>query len=284
MFSRCKLYLESMRFHKPIGIALLLWPTLWGVWAAAHGQPSRKIVLIFALGTILMRAGGCVINDIADRKWDGRVQRTRNRPLVSGRISVHEAYALCAACFFLAFCLVLLLNTLTIFLSFIGAGLALVYPFTKRWMQAPQLVLGLAFAWGIPMAYAAIQQRVPAPCWYLFIVTTLLAIAYDTLYAQADKEDDVKIGIRSTAILFGRYDKEIVLLLQLSVWLGLIFFGIWQHYSYRYTACAVFSVVFFLYQQKILRQQASAHTYFQAFLNHHFFMLLIFIGYLVGAQ
>ena len=181
MLQRCKYYWRLMRFDKPIGIYLLLWPTLWGVWAAAHGQPSIKILFVFILGTILMRAGGCVINDIADRKIDSHVKRTAQRPLASGKVTLRESWILFLCCSLLSFSLVLLLNPMAIMLSFIGIALTILYPFMKRWLDAPQLILGLAFAWGIPMAYAAIQEKLPWQCWFLYGLVVLLAVAYDTL-------------------------------------------------------------------------------------------------------
>lgn len=281
MLQRCKNYFELMRFHKPIGIYLLLWPTLWGVWAAAGEWPSTKILIVFVLGTILMRAGGCVINDIADRKIDGHVKRTSQRPLASGKVSLREAWILFSCCSLLSFVLVLLLNSTTILLSFVGMALAILYPFTKRWIDAPQLVLGLAFAWGIPMAYAATQQQLPWACWYLYGLVVLLAVAYDTLYAMVDKEDDLKIGVKSTAILFGAWDKKIVFNLQLLVWLGLLFFGQWQDYSWMYEVWIFCSIGFFIYQQKLIKNREPEKC-FKAFLNHHWFVLWIFIGFMIA--
>lgn len=281
MLQRYKKYFELMRFHKPIGIYLLLWPTLWGVWAAADGWPSTKMLCVFVLGTILMRAAGCVINDIADRNFDLHVKRTAQRPLTSGQISLKEAWCVFVICLFLSFVLVLFLNTFAIFLAFIGAGLAILYPFTKRWIDAPQLVLGFAFAWGIPMAYAAIQQELPWQCWYLCSLVVILAVAYDTLYAMVDKEDDLKIGIKSTAILFGNWDKKIVFSLQVIVWVGLLLFGILQNYSWTYEVIIFFSIGFFIYQQKLIKNRRPEKC-FQAFLNHHWFALWVWIGFVIA--
>ncbi|MCD8543025.1 MAG: UbiA family prenyltransferase [Gammaproteobacteria bacterium] len=177
--------------------------------------------------------------------------------------------------------LALMLNTLAIKLAFIGLILAVVYPFTKRWIHAPQLILGFAFAWGMPMAYAAIQEKLSWECWYLFTLVILLAIAYDTLYAMVDKEDDMTIGIKSTAIWFGRHDKTIVFVLQLVVWLGLLLFGFLQHYSWMFDAWIACSLGFFIYQRKLLREQTT-QKYFQAFLNHHWFVLWVWIGFVMG--
>lgn len=275
-----KHYLRLMRFNKPIGIYLLLWPTLWGLWASAGKWPATKILIIFTLGTILMRAAGCVINDIADRKIDKHVKRTAQRPLTSGKVSLKEALMLFSICSVLSFSLVLFLNEMTIKLSFIGIALAILYPFTKRWINAPQLVLGLAFAWGIPMAYAATQQQLPFACWYLYGLVVLLAVAYDTLYAMVDKEDDLKIGVKSTAILFGNYDKKIIFILQIIVWLGLLIFGFWQHYSWMYEAWIFCSIGFFIYQQKLIKNGEPANC-FKAFLNHHWFVLWVWLGFLM---
>ncbi|MES2203733.1 MAG: 4-hydroxybenzoate octaprenyltransferase [Pseudomonadota bacterium] len=275
-----KYYFQLMRFDKPIGIYLLLWPTLWSVWAASRGFPSIKILIVFILGTILMRAGGCVINDIADRKIDKHVKRTEQRPLTSGKVSLKEALILFAICSVLSFVLVLFLNPMAIKLSFIGIALAIFYPFTKRWINAPQLVLGLAFAWGIPMAYAATQEQLPFSCWYLYGLVVILSVAYDTLYAMADKADDLKIGVKSTAILFGDYDKKIIFILQIIVWLGLLIFGFWQHYSWIYEAWIFCSIGFFIYQQKLIKNREPEKC-FKAFLNHHWFVLWVWIGFVI---
>ncbi len=280
MWQRYKNYIELMRFHKPIGIYLLLWPTLWGVWAASEGLPSFSMFFVFVMGSILMRAAGCVINDIADRHFDAHVRRTATRPLANGKISLRQALIVFFICITFSFIFVLMLNSFAIKLAFIGLGLAVLYPFTKRWIDAPQLVLGFAFAWGVPMAYAAIQGKLPWQCWYLYTLVVVLAIAYDTLYAMVDKEDDLKIGIRSTAILFGRYDQEIVFILQIFVWLGLLLFGFLQHYSWFYDVWIFFSIGFFLYQRKLI-QTKDPEKYFQAFLNHHWFMLWVWIGFVV---
>ena len=281
MLQHYKYYFQLMRFDKPIGIYLLLWPTLWGVWASAGKWPSTKILIVFILGTILMRAAGCVINDIADRKIDGHVKRTKDRPLASEKVSLKEAWLLFGICSALSFLLVLLLNPMAIMLSFVGIILTVLYPFTKRWIDAPQLVLGLAFAWGIPMAYAATQQRLPAQCWYLYGLVVILAVAYDTLYAMVDKEDDLKIGVKSTAILFGAWDKKIVFNLQLIVWLGLLFFGKWQHYSWMYEAWIFCSIGFFVCQQKLIKNREPEKC-FTAFLNHHWFVLWVWLAFVIA--
>lgn len=280
MWQHYKHYFKLMRFHQPIGICLLLWPTLWGVWAAANGKPSLKIICIFVLGSIVMRAAGCVINDIADRQFDGHVKRTSMRPLANKHISVLSAVIVFFICITLGLALTLMLNRLAITLAFIGLALTIVYPFTKRWIHTPQLILGFAFAWGIPMAYAAIQEKLTWECWYLFTLVILLAIAYDTLYAMVDKEDDMKIGIKSTAIWFGQYDKTIIFVLQLIVWLGLLLFGFLKDYSLIFDGWIVCSLGFFIYQRKLIQTQTT-QKYFQAFLNHHWFALWVWIGFVI---
>ncbi len=190
--TRVSAYLQLIRFDRPIGTLLLLWPTLWALWLASAGMPSLKLLLIFSLGTFLMRSAGCAVNDLADRKLDGAVERTRERPLVVGSVSVQEAVALCAGLALAAFVLVLFTNTLTILLSFAGAALAACYPFMKRHTHLPQVVLGAAFSWSIPMAFAAATDTLPATLWLLFIANLLWTVAYDTEYAMVDREDDLK--------------------------------------------------------------------------------------------
>lgn len=269
-----------MRFHKPIGIYLLLWPALWGLWAAQRGFPPLKVLIVFVLGSILMRSAGCVINDIADKHIDIHVKRTLDRPLAAGKIKSKEAVLVFLICCFLSFCLVLFLNKTAIFLSFIGMALAIIYPFTKRFIHAPQLFLGFAYAWAIPMGYASLNRPLSWECWYLYGLVILLAIAYDTFYAMVDKEEDIKIGVKSTAIWFGQWDYKIVFLIQISVWFSLLFFGIWQKYSWRYECWIALSLGFFIYQQKLVRKRNTIY-YFQAFLNHHWFMLWVWVGFLL---
>ena len=199
-------YERLMRLDKPIGILLLLWPTFWALWIASRGAPDWITLLIFITGTVLMRSAGCVINDIADRKYDGLVERTKNRSLVSGEVSVKEAYLLAASLALLAFGLVLLFNKTTILLSFVALFLAFTYPFTKRFLAIPQAYLGVAFGFGIPMAFAAVNDYIPPLAWVLLVANVFWAIAYDTEYAMVDRDDDLKIGIKSSAIFFGKYD------------------------------------------------------------------------------
>ncbi|OYT94169.1 MAG: 4-hydroxybenzoate polyprenyltransferase, partial [Pseudomonas sp. PGPPP3] len=207
-------FVQLMRLDKPIGIYLLLWPTLWALWVAAKGVPSASNLLIFVGGVILMRAAGCVINDYADRHFDGHVSRTQARPLASGKVKPREALALFAGLVALSFALVLCTNATTVWLSFGGVALAACYPFMKRYTFYPQVVLGAAFSWGMPMAFSAETGSVPPEAWLLYIANLLWTVAYDTYYAMADREDDLKIGVKSTAILFGDADRLIIACLQ----------------------------------------------------------------------
>lgn len=215
LIQRLLQYAYLMRLNKPVGILLLLWPTLWALWLASAGHPEGKLLFIFVLGVILMRSAGCIINDFADRHVDGFVKRTCNRPLASGKIRVFEALILFMLLGLLALLLVLQLNKLTILYAFIGAALTLVYPFMKRFTHLPQLGLGLAFAWGIPMVFAATQGKLSWSAWFLFMTAVLWPVIYDTLYAMTDREDDIKVGIKSTAILFGQADRIIIGILQI---------------------------------------------------------------------
>jgi len=207
---KLKDYAQLMRLHRPIGILLLLWPTLWALWIAGQGRPDPHIFVVFVLGVVLMRSAGCVINDYADRDFDPHVERTRDRPVAAGRVSPREALALFAVLCLIAFALVLTLNRLTILLSFAGAFLAATYPFLKRYSHLPQFYLGMAFGWGIPMAFAAQTGGVPGLAWILFVANIFWAVAYDTAYAMVDRDDDLKVGVKSTAILFGRHDRALI--------------------------------------------------------------------------
>ena len=207
-------FLQLMRMDKPIGIYLLLWPTLWALWIAAEGVPSIKNLVIFVIGVVLMRAAGCVINDYADRNFDGHVSRTQLRPLASGKVSAREALILFAVLVALSFALVLLTNAITVWLSFGALGVAALYPFMKRYTYYPQVVLGTAFSWGMPMAFTAETGELPAAAWLLLLANVIWTVAYDTYYAMADREDDLKIGVKSTAILFGDADRVIIFGLQ----------------------------------------------------------------------
>ncbi len=275
--SKAEAFWQLTRMNRPIGSLLLLWPTLWALFLAANGLPDWHVLIVFVLGVIFMRSAGCVINDFADRKVDGHVKRTANRPLPSGLISSKEALSLFAVLVVCSFLLVLTMNSLTIMLSGIGIVLAIAYPFMKRVTYLPQFVLGLAFSWAIPMAYAAESNQVPPEAWLLFVINALWTIAYDTQYAMVDRDDDVKIGIKSTAILFGRYDKTIIGLLQLSVLALLIVLGSQLALSGIYYWGILAAAGFFVYQQWLIKGR-EREACFKAFLNNNYVGGLIFIA------
>lgn len=270
-------YLQLMRLDKPIGILLLLWPTLWGLWLAAQGMPDLKILLIFVIGVVLMRSAGCVINDFADRNFDGHVQRTQQRPLVTGAVTARQALLLFAGLVGISFALVLFLNPFTIALSVGAAALATLYPFMKRYTYLPQFVLGAAFAWAIPMAYSAQLNALPWIVWLIYLANLLWTVAYDTAYAMVDREDDLQVGIKSTAILFGRYDRGMIALCQGLALLCLCGVGFYYHLTLIYYASLVVAALIALYQQWLLKQ-GSRQRYFQAFLNNNWFGAVIFVG------
>jgi len=269
-----------MRLNKPIGILLLLWPTLWALWLASDGEPNREILVIFTLGVILMRSAGCILNDVADRHVDGHVQRTCNRPLATRAISVTSALVLAAILAFIAFLLVCQCNMLTVLLAFIGAGLTVVYPLMKRVTHLPQIGLGLAFSWGIPMAFAAETGAVPLHAWFLFAVALLWPVMYDTLYAMVDRDDDIKIGVKSTAILLGQQDKIGIALLQIIFLIGLLLVGVLFQLYFYYYLCLMFVSGLFLYQQWLIRHR-DRQGCFKAFLNNHWVGFMIFLGILL---
>ncbi|MFJ7886230.1 4-hydroxybenzoate octaprenyltransferase [Pseudomonas sp. NPDC096917] len=270
-------FIQLTRMDKPIGIYLLLWPTLWALWVAAKGVPTLSNLLIFVFGVILTRAGGCVINDFADRKVDGHVKRTEQRPLVSGKISSKEALVLFALLMGISFLLVLCTNAPTIWLSFGGLALAASYPFMKRYTYYPQVVLGAAFSWGMPMAFTAETGSLPAAAWLLYIANLLWTVGYDTYYAMTDRDDDLKIGVKSTAILFGDADRVIILGLQ-GLSLGCLLLagahfelGGWFHLGLlAAAACFVWE---FWYTRNREPQRC-----FKAFLHNHWAGLAIFVG------
>lgn len=274
-------YAQLMRLHRPIGILLLLWPTLWALWIAGRGHPSLRNVIVFILGTVIMRSAGCVINDIADRKFDGGVARTKMRPLVTGVVAVKEALVLFFSLVLVAFILVLFLNKLSILLAFVGLVVAIIYPFTKRFTHLPQLVLGVAFAWGIPMAFAAELNTVPSIAWFIFFITWLWIIVYDTQYALTDRADDIGIGIKSTAILFGKYDRLIIGLLQLVVLFLLVMLGFILSFGVFYYLALFFGALLFIYQQYLIKNREPARC-FKAFLNNNWFGLVVFLGILLN--
>ena len=278
--NRLREYAQLMRLHRPIGIYLLLWPTLWALWLAGNGQPPRGVTLVFVLGVILMRSAGCVMNDIADRDFDPHVARTRDRPLAAGRVSLGEAVGLMAALCLLAFGLVLTQNALTVQLAFIGLALALSYPFMKRIHSLPQFHLGAAFGWAIPMAYAAVTGALPPVCWLLFFGNVLWSVIYDTQYAMVDREDDLKIGVKSTAILFGKRDKQIIGYLQLALLAILIGIGLLTGRGWIYYLGLFVAAWLALYQQFLIRDRKPEEC-FKAFLNNNAFGLIIFCGLLL---
>ena len=274
-------YQRLMRLDKPIGIMLLLWPTLWAIWLAADGSPSWMLVTIFSLGTVLMRSAGCVMNDLADRNFDGHVARTSKRPLVAGEVSVKEALILAAILSMVAFGLVWMLNQLTIMLSFAALFLAASYPLTKRFFALPQAYLGIAFGFGIPMAFAATQGEVPLVAWVMLLANICWSLAYDTEYAMVDRVDDVKIGIRSSAITFGRFDVAMIMcfyvaMLGLMAAAGNILALAWPYYA----GLAAASVLA-LYHYYLIKNREPSQC-FQAFLHNNWIGACIFLGVLMN--
>jgi len=276
-------YWRLMRFDKPIGILLLLWPTLWALWVAGKGSPSLLHIAVFCTGVVLMRAAGCVMNDIADRDFDPHVERTRLRPLASGELSLRQAMGLFVALMLSAFLLVLLTNALTIKLAFAGAALAASYPFFKRVTHLPQVVLGVAFGWGIIMAFAAETGSVPGIAWWLFAVNVLWSVIYDTLYAMVDREDDLRVGIKSTAILFADKDLAALRLLKLGM-LGLLsWIGVMLELGWPWFLAVASVAGLFTLQQWWVREREPAAC-FRAFLNNNWVGLALFAGLVVDYQ
>jgi 4-hydroxybenzoate polyprenyltransferase len=283
--SKTRAILQLIRFDKPIGTLLLLWPTLWALWIAARGVPDYTLLGIFIAGTFLTRSAGCIINDLADRTMDGAVARTNARPLVTGAVTEKEAIALFVALMLLAFCLVLFTNTLTVVLSLPAVVLASSYPFMKRYTHLPQLVLGAAFSWGIPMAFAAQRGELPAALWLLYAGNLLWTMAYDTKYAMVDRDDDLKVGIKSTAILFGEHDRLIVAILQLLSLLCLYLAGQAFGLGLYYNSSLVLAAALFCYHLYLIRNREPAAC-FKAFLHNNWVGMVIFAGvvldYLAG--
>lgn len=277
MVERLRDYARLMRLDRPIGILLLLWPVLWALWIASAGKPALPVFVVFVAGVVLMRSAGCVINDYADRKFDPQVERTRDRPLAAGRVSSSEALVLFAMLALGAFALVLLMNRLTILLSFVGAALAASYPFMKRWTQLPQFYLGAAFGWGVPMAFAAQAGGVPADAWILFGATLCWAVAYDTAYAMVDRDDDIRIGVKSTAILFGRADRPMIALFHALTLLLLVWAGARAGLGLTYYMGLLLAAGLAGWQQWLMRTR-SRDGCFRAFLNNNRFGAVIFAG------
>lgn len=265
------------RLNKPIGIFLLLWPTLWALWIAAEGMPRPGVLVVFVLGVILMRSAGCVINDYADREIDPRVNRTKDRPIAAGRVSADEAMLLFMALCFSAFLLVLTMNTFTILLSLGGVILAAIYPFMKRYTHMPQIVLGMAFGWAVPMAFAAQTNNVPKIAWLIYVVTVLWAVIYDTMYAMADRLDDLKIGVKSTAILFGDADRVIIGILQAMMLFALYLIGEQAQLGGEYSIAVAIAAILMVYQQYLIRYRQPALC-ISAFLNNNWLGAAIFGG------
>ena len=283
VYKKASLYAQLVRLDKPIGILLLLWPTLIALWIAAGGWPDPFVLFVFVMGVILMRSAGCAINDYADRDIDGKVKRTAQRPLASGKITGTETLLIFAILSILAFSLVLFMNTLTIIMSLIGVVLAASYPFMKRYHYLPQIHLGAAFGWSAPMAYAAQANEVTIITWLIFLATILWATAYDTMYAMVDYDDDIKIGVKSTAILFGNQDKIIIAAIQVLLILNLLLIGHRAELSGFYYLGVSAASVFAIYQQYLIKDR-KRELCFQAFLNNNYFGLVLFIGVLLDYQ
>ncbi|EOH0515123.1 4-hydroxybenzoate octaprenyltransferase [Vibrio fluvialis] len=279
--AKARAYWQLTRMDRPIGSLLLLWPTIWALILAARGMPDLKVLAVFVIGVFAMRSAGCVINDFADRKVDGHVKRTAQRPLPAGKVTAREAFTLFLVLSLLSFLLVLTMNPLTIKLSFAGLVLAFIYPFMKRYTHLPQFFLGLAFSWSIPMAWAAQAGELPLVVWYLFVINVLWTVAYDTQYAMVDRDDDLLIGVKSTAILFGRFDKLIIGVLQLLTVAMLIALG----YSYQLGASYYWGLLaasgLFVYQQHLIRHRERMPC-FQAFLNNNYVGMAIAVGLFIS--
>lgn len=280
VMERLEQYAFLMRLDRPIGIYLLLWPTLWALWIAAKGWPDPLVLFVFVTGVFLMRSAGCAINDFADREIDPHVERTKDRPLAAGRVTSTETLLVFASLAITAFLLVLLMNTLTIYMSFVGIALAASYPFMKRFHYMPQVHLGAAFGWAAPMAFTAQANEITPVTWLLFMATVLWATAYDTMYAMADREDDLKIGVKSTAILFGEADKLIIGVLQALLILDLIFIGRQSDLGLYYYLSLFIATGFAIYQQFLIRHR-DPQLCFKAFLNNNWFGMVIFVGVFV---
>ena len=270
-------YFRLMRFDKPIGIYLLLWPTLWGLFLAKRGIPDIYLLIIFTLGVILMRSAGCVINDFADRKIDKFVMRTKDRPLTSGEVSEKGALILFSFLILISFGLVLMTNFLTVQLSIVAVFLATLYPFVKRWSNLPQFVLGSAFAMSVPMAFSATLDEIPFSAWLVFLATIIWTVIYDTIYAMVDREDDLKINVKSTAILFGKYDLIIIFLLHLLLIALLVMISQEFQMGNYFNMAIVLATLLMIYHQHLIKDRDRAKC-FKAFLNNHYIGIVILLG------
>ncbi len=274
-------YFRLMRLDKPIGIYLLLWPTYWALFLAAEGWPDMDLLLIFTLGVVVMRSAGCVINDYADREVDKHIERTQNRPITSGEISPKSALLLFVFLILMAFGLVLLTNVLTVQLSFIAVVLASLYPFTKRYTQLPQLVLGAAFGMSVIMAFSAQRGGVPIEAYWVFVANIVWTLIYDTLYAMADREEDLKIGVKSSAILFAKYDRIIVAILQILLLFLILKIGKLFDLGLFYQLSALIISILMIYHQFLIKNREK-NACFRAFLHNHFIGLALFLGIFVS--
>lgn len=270
-------FLRLMRFHRPIGILLLLWPTLWALWIAAGGVPDLHVLAVFVAGVVLMRAAGCVVNDLADRDFDRQVTRTRDRPLATGEIAPREALGLFAALVALAGGLVLTLDWPVVLMALVAVPVAATYPLAKRWTHLPQFHLGVAFSWGIPMAFVAQSGSLPRVAWLLALANLLWTVAYDTQYAMVDRPDDLKAGVKSTAVLFGHEDRLIIGIIQLMALLALVAVGTQAGLGTAYQAGLVAAAGLGLYQQWLIRARQPAAC-FRAFLNNNWLGAAVFAG------
>ena len=278
--SRLAEYALLMRLDRPIGIWLLMWPTLWALWVAGEGGPDPHVFFVFVAGVVLMRSAGCVINDFADRDIDPHVERTRSRPLADGRVSPAEALVLAAGLGAVAFGLVLTMNRLTVLLALAGAALTVTYPFLKRFTHLPQVWLGASFGWSVPMAFAAQTGTVPRIAWLMFLAVVVWAVIYDTMYAMVDRDDDLKLGVGSTAILFGEADRPILMgmqvVLMLALWLTGRMAGLGEWYLVGLAVAAGLAV----WQQRLIRTR-EREACFRAFLNNNYFGMVVFFGILL---
>lgn len=277
LIERLRIYERLMRLDKPIGILLLLWPTLWGIWIAGMGKPPIFVLWIFVMGTVLMRSAGCVINDYADRNFDGHVERTRHRPLARGEISTKEALMLAAGLSLAAFVMILPLHSLVIWLSVPALVLAASYPFTKRFLAIPQAYLGVAFGFGIPMAFAAIQYSVPVVAWVMLAANVFWAIAYDTEYAMVDRPDDLKIGIKTSAITFGRFDVAAVMLCYAAFLVCMIWVGVQEQLGTFYYMGLAAAAAMAGYHFTLIRDRDRGRC-FKAFLHNNWLGAVVFAG------
>ena len=282
-YTKLGLYAQLIRLDKPVGILLLLWPTLIALWLAAEGWPDPFVLFVFIMGVILMRSAGCAINDYADREIDKKVKRTKQRPLAAGKITEKETLIVFASLSLIAFILVLFMNQLTIWLSLVGIILAISYPFMKRYHYLPQVHLGAAFGWSVPMAYAAQANEVTAVAWLIFIATVLWATVYDTMYAMVDYDDDIEIGVKSTAILFGNQDKLIIGFIQILLILNLLLIGHRAELGLFYYLGVATASLFAIYQQYLIKDR-ERELCFKAFLNNNWFGLSLFTGVFLDYQ